>query len=130
MNELERLLFEKREIEKKINELKSGNYTHVGCVRLEKKDKDDHAWQIAFLTLQTHTGYETRAEAAKHGRTYKEREKVVSIEVDRWQNVYRENTKEDAIKRIELMINDMQELYKQLLYEGEKQCTGIINEQE
>lgn len=120
MNQLEQLLFQKREIEKKIKELKSGNFTEFGCVRIEKKDDDDPCWYVSFLTKQTHRRYESYEEAKKKGHKYSERELRVEAVVDRWQKTFKEATREAAMERIKQTIDDLNGLYQLLLEEGEK----------
>ena len=119
MTELERLLIEKKTLEAKIRALKAPVYIKCGSVKIEKKkDKDECAWQVCALSEYLKTEYETEeAFNARpgHGRYYYGDRKVIcTYKSNRWWPFIREDTKEDAIKKILTVARDFRELAKQL----------------
>ena len=119
MNELEKLLLEKKALETKIRALKSPEYIRCGSVKIEKKDQDSDIWRVYAMTEYTQTEYESRESFKERtGKSdfyyYIERKAVAKIRTSRWWPFIKEETKEQTIKTIKQVSKDLNELIRKL----------------
>lgn len=121
MSELEELLRQKKLIEQKIKDYKANNLVTSDYCRFEKKDPNnfDYPWQVSALMKQKHTEYESREEAAAKGRKSWDRKVVAEYDVNVWKVFIREKTKEDALMKIDRIINSLDLIRKQTNMEDE-----------
>ena len=113
ISELQMLLMEKKAIETKIRALKAPVYIRNGSVKIEKKKQDFGAWQVCAMTEYDKTEYETRESYdARIGREdaygyYTNRKQIATFKASRWWPFIREDTKEEALKTIKMVANDL-----------------------
>ena len=109
MSELEELLRQKKLIEQKIKDFKAKHLVTSDYCRFEKKDPDkfDYPWQVSALMTQKHIEYESRSEAAAHGRKEWDRKVTAEYDMNVWKVFIRERTKEEALMKIDRIINSL-----------------------
>ena len=108
--ELDELLRQRKVIDQKIKDLKASDLISSDRIRFEKKDpeKYDFPWQVSALMKTVHAEYETREEAAAHGRAYWQRKKTKEYITYKWQVFIREKTKEEALQSLDLTLKCLQ----------------------
>ena len=113
------LLRQKKEIEEKIKQARANCYIACGDMKLEKKNQEDHPWQVASKLDYVRPIHESRAEYERRtGNTkdyrWNRKENISSEIVPHWIMFIRENTKEDVIEKIRKTIDDLSTILEQI----------------
>lgn len=93
MSELEQLIQQKKEIQKKINEIKRHGVRNIGMVKIDRKKYTTHSplWTVSILCDGTSPWEEFRKKS--------------------WRTILIKETRDDVIKEIPQIIEDLQNLY-------------------
>lgn len=114
MNELDKLLEERKMLDRKIRLLKKvgSDAGQFETIRYSHKsdEEDGREWQAYICVTRTYKKYESSQVALKNGRNYSERKLVANPERAVWQSFIREKTREEAAKKIRLIIKDLNAL--------------------
>lgn len=121
-DELEKLLKQKRDLERKIRDIKLGNTLSTDNIRFihktnsEDEDDNDFPWQIGALMKQRHRRY----------RKNDDGDYVPYIDriVDRWQVFIRERSKEEFLEKAYAIINDLKSICEKLQGYKEEEKNG------
>lgn len=128
---LAELMKQKRMIEAQIKQLKS-NIDIVGKVKFEKKEgEDEYRWQVSALSKYTFAVYEReKVESPIRGYICKNTRQVGSYEKERWSPFIREKTKEDMLKQIDVISDDLHKLSIRLAFTKDNTEAETVTEVE
>ena len=104
MTELEKLIEQKKELEKRIKALKT-NETEFGMVRIFRTDRRGGYYNVQNKVNALNEDFAGRIESI-------------------WMSAIRERTKEEAMHKIRVLISDLSDLLKHMEEEDEKNVSG------
>jgi hypothetical protein len=121
-DELEKLLKQKRDLERKIRDIKLGNTFSTDNIKFihktnsEDEDDNDFPWQVGALMKQRHRRYCKNDDG----------DYIPYIDriVDRWQVFIRERSKEECLEKAYAIINDLKSICEKLQSYKEEEKNG------